>query len=91
MIPPNEVVWMGMPESDSGCPEKISSVNQILKKLTAGSISLDETQEAKLDENNNFNLNVKLSDKENLTFLFNNENECLKLSSVLVPNLEVSE
>lgn len=90
MVPPHEVVWMGIPESDVGCPEKMTSVNQILKKLASGPISIDESQAA-LDENNNYNLNIKLSDKENLTLLFTNENNCLKLSSVLVPNLDVSE
>ncbi len=91
MVPIEEVVWMGVPESDAGCPEKISSVTQIMSKLAVGPISIDETQPPQLDENGKYSLNIKLSDKENLTLLFTSENDCLKLSSVLVPNLEVSE
>lgn len=90
MVAENEVVWLGMPESDVGCPEKISSITQIIQKLTSGSISLDEIP-AELNENNQINVNIKLSDKENVTLIFATHENCLKLSSVLVPNLEVSE
>ena len=90
MVFENEVVWLGMPESDVGCPEKISSVIQILKKLTPGPISVDSAA-TELNENNQLNLNIKLSDKENITFVLSSEQGCLKLNSVLVPNLETSE
>jgi hypothetical protein len=90
MISSEDVVWLGIPESDAGCPEKISAVITILKKLTAGSIAVEESQ---ADENNGNNeiLNIKLSDKENVTLVFSEKQSCLNLSSVLVPNLEALE
>ena len=90
MVSQNEVVWLGMPESDVGCPEKVSSVVEVLKKLTPGAITLD-TSAAEPNENNQLNLNIKLSDKENITLVMGAGEQCLSLNSVLVPNLEVSE
>ncbi len=90
MVSQNEVVWLGMPESDVGCPEKISSVVEVLKKLTPGSITLD-TSSVEPNENNQLSLNIKLSDKENITLVMGTGESCLSLNSVLVPNLEVSE
>ena len=90
MVYENEVVWLGMPESDVGCPEKMASVIEVLKKLTPGQITVDDSQ-VEPNENNQLNLNIKLSDKENITLILASEQQCLKLSSVLVPNLEVSE
>lgn len=89
LTPQNEVVWLGAPESDLGCPEKISSILEILKKLTTGAV----TAEAALNENesNQMSVNLKLSDKETITLVLQGEPACLKLSSVLIPNPETTE
>lgn len=90
LVPANDVVWFGAPESDLGCPEKISSVVEILKKMTPGVVSLENVPSENTDSHQT-NLNIKLSDKENITLVLQDENECMKLNSVLVPNPEVSE
>lgn len=90
MVLPQDVVWMGIPESDVGCPEKISSVLQSLKKLTSGSIVVDDKQ-PDTNENSTLNINIKLSDTESIALIFSQKQECLNLSSILIPNLEISE
>jgi hypothetical protein len=90
MISQDDVVWLGIPESDAGCPEKISSVIAILKKLTSGPVTIEELQ-TEANNGNNTNLNIKLSDKETVTLVFSENQSCLNLSSVLIPNLEIPE
>lgn len=90
LIPSNDVVWLGAPESDLGCPEKISSVTEILKKMTPGAITVESAPNESGDPNQ-ININMKLSDKETITLILQNDKECMKLSSVLVPNPDVSE
>jgi len=90
LIPQNNVVWLGAPESDLGCPEKVSSVVEILKKIASGPVTVDSAP-VENGDNNQMNVNIKLSDKETITLILQNEKDCYKLSSVLVPNPEVSE
>lgn len=90
MLSNDDVVWMGQPESDVGCPEKLSSVIEVIKKLTDGPINIEEP---KVDANNgtDFYISIKSHDTEKVALVFRPENDCLQLKSVLVPNLEVSE
>lgn len=90
MLDNQDVVWMGQPESDVGCPEKISTIIEIIKKLTEGPIYLEEP---KVDPNNgtDFYISIKSNEVEKVALVFKPENECLQLKSVLVPNLEISE
>lgn len=89
ITPPNEVVWLGAPESDLGCPERISAIVEILKKLTTGSMTAEAAPSE--HEANQLNVNLKLSDKETITLVLQGEQSCLKLSSVLIPNPETTE
>lgn len=89
IAPQNEVVWLGAPESDLGCPEKISSILEIIKKLTTGSIAAEIAPSE--NESNQVNVNLKLSDKETITLILQGEPNCLKLNSVLIPNPETAE
>lgn len=90
MLSNDDVVWMGQPESDVGCPEKISSVIEVIKKLTEGPINIEEP---KVDANNgtDFYISIKSHETEKVALVFKPENDCLQIKSVLVPNLEVSE
>lgn len=90
IVPQNEVVWLGAPESELGCPEKISAVVEILKKLTTGTMDVDSAP-VENTESSQINVNIKLSDKDTVTLVLQGEQQCLKLSSVLVPNPEVTE
>lgn len=87
--PPNEVVWLGAPESDLGCPEKISSILEILKKLTTGSVGAEVAPSE--NDSNQVNVSLKLSDKETITLVLQGEQSCMKLNSVLIPNPETTE
>ena len=87
--PPNEVVWLGAPESDLGCPEKISSILEILKKLTTGSVGAEVAPSE--NDGSQVNVSLKLSDKETITLVLQGEQSCLKLNSVLIPNPETTE
>lgn len=90
MISNDDAVWMGQPESDVGCPEKISSIIDMMKKLTEGSISVEEPK-PQSDESPDFSITLKTKETEKVTLVFKTEKECLNLKSVLVPNLEISE
>lgn len=90
LISNQDVVWMGQPESDVGCPEKISTIIEVIKKLTQGSIQIEDP---KTDENNgnDFYISIKSNNTEKVALVFQPEKECLQLRSVLIPNLEISE
>lgn len=90
MLSNEDTVWMGQPESDVGCPEKISSVIEIVKKLTAGTITVDEPKQES-PEATDIVVSIKDKELEKVGLVFKVENECLQIKSVLVPNLEVSE
>ncbi len=90
LISNQDVVWMGQPESDVGCPEKISTIIDVVKKLTEGPINIEEP---KTDENNgtDFYVSIKSNQAEKVALVFRPEGDCLQLKSILVPNLEISE
>lgn len=89
MLSNEKTIWLGQPESDLGCPEKISSAIQIISKLTEGTITVDEPKEE--PEQDDVVVSIKSKDTEKVGLIFKNENNCLQVESVLVPNLEVSE
>ncbi|MFZ3230047.1 MAG: hypothetical protein WA160_07575 [Pseudobdellovibrio sp.] len=90
MLSNEEAVWMGQPESDVGCPEKISSVIDIVKKLAEGTVTTEEVKQD-TDEQADFSVVIKNKETEKVTLVFRSESDCLQLRSVLVPSLEVSE
>lgn len=90
MLPANEIVWMGQPESDSGCPEKVSTIITTIKKLIGGGYTVDYPQEVS-SETNDLNLVLKSGGSEKAILVFSTHSECLQIKSVLVPSLEVAE
>lgn len=85
-----DVVWMGQPESDVGCPEKISSVIELLNKLLPAAVTIEDP---KTDETDPLQLSLALKNSgvEKVVLVFRSENQCLQIRSLLVPNLEVVE
>ncbi|MBC7742654.1 MAG: hypothetical protein H7061_10680 [Bdellovibrionaceae bacterium] len=90
MLANNKVVWMGLPDSDVGCPEKLSTVIQTVKRLSTGTIEIEEPAMGSNDANQ-INFVIKSAGQDKITLIFTAEKECLQLSSILVPELEVSE
>ena len=90
MLSKKDIVWMGQPESDVGCPEKISTVLEILNKLTSGEINIIEsTQEA--GDSTEILLSIKAKSEEKLALVFRPQEGCLELKSLLVTNIEAVE
>lgn len=84
------VVSIGSPESEIGCPEKISVVTKIVQDATAGNLTLEEEQIKNSDAGTtNFVFKTKTEDKIILVFAITDD--CLQLQSVLIPNLPANE
>ncbi len=90
MLSNSEVIWLGQPESDVGCPEKISSVIELADKLSTGSLSIEASKQSE-DESPDLVVSLKITGDEKLALVFRPENECLQIRSLLVPNLDVVE
>lgn len=90
MLPSDQIVWLGGPESDAGCPEKISTVIDTLKKLTQGHFKVEQPA-ADNKETNDVNLSLKSGDIEKATLVFSTNDECLRIDSLLLPSLEIGE
>ena len=85
-----DVVWMGQPESDVGCPEKISSVIDLLNKLLPTTVTVEDPKTEESDPQE-LSLALKNNGEEKVVLVFRAENQCLQIRSLLVPNLEVVE
>ena len=90
MLSNAEVVWLGQPESDVGCPEKISAIIDLATKLSSGNLTVDQTKQSEADSPD-LVLSLKTDGDEKLALVFRPENECLQIRSLLVPNLDVVE
>lgn len=87
----HSAVWVGLPDSEVGCPEKISVIMKLVKDLAAGA-------DVKLEENRNEDLEIstigfiyKSKNEDKVILEFEEHNSCLELSSVLVPSLQTQE
>lgn len=89
-LPFRNVIWLGQPESDVGCPEKLSSITTILQKHLAGNIKVEESK-TEMNESEDLLLSVKQGNEEKIIFVFHPNNDCLEIQSVLVPMSETSE
>ena len=90
MLSNKDVIWMGQPESDVGCPEKISSVLDLVSKLMSGTVTIDDPK-IEDAEPSQLMLTLKNNGEDKAVLVFRSENACLQIRSVLVPNLEVAE
>jgi len=89
MLPNDHIIWMGQPESDLGCPEKVSSVVEMVKKLSEGNITVTDPRAE--EQQDDFVVSIQNNNVDKVSLIFRPENDCLQIESVLVPNLEVSE
>lgn len=90
MLANDQVVWMGQPDSDVGCPEKISTIIETTKKLTQGAVTFEAAASGEGDSNR-LNVVVRSGGEDKLTFIFSQLNGCLQINSILVPDLEATE
>lgn len=89
MIANDQTIWMGLPESDVGCPEKISSVIKTLTQMSSGNIIIEPVNSA--DQTGPISFSIKSNGEEKATLIFIPKDECLQLTSVLIPNIETAE
>ena len=87
----NSVAWLGSPESDTGCPEKISSIIKISNNATAGAVQIKDVQ--RVTEQNTLSVVFAAnSDSDKLILEFAPQADgCVKFESALVPNLQTNE
>lgn len=89
MVPNDQTVWMGLPESDVGCPEKVSSVIKTLTKMAAGNVAIEPMDS--VDASGPIGFSIKSNGEEKVSLLFTAKEDCLQLTSVLIPNIETTE
>lgn len=91
LYPTKSVAWLGSPESDTGCPEKLSSIIKIAEKATAGGVPIKDAQ--RVTEQNVLSVVFAANtDSEKLILEFApQEDGCVKFESALVPNLQPNE
>lgn len=87
----NSVAWLGSPESDTGCPEKLSSIIKISQNATTGAVQVKDAQ--RVTEQNILSVVFAAnSDSDKLILEFApQEDGCVRFESALVPNLQTNE
>ena len=90
-LSPNfKAAWLGLPDSDVGCPEKLSSLILISQNATAAgqaAVAVDQHNLESLD----ISVVFKSATEDKLIVQFAQVNECLELKAVLVPGLQSNE
>jgi hypothetical protein len=89
LLPNYKAAWLGLPDSDVGCPEKISSLMKIAQNAAAGSEATEEEQPN--TETLDVNVVYKAKTEDKLIIQFAQVNDCLELKAVLVPGLQTNE
>ena len=89
LLPNYKAAWLGLPDSDVGCPEKLSSLIAISQNATAGQVTPEEDQHN--FESLDINVVFKSATEDKLIVQFAQVNECLELKAVLVPGLQSNE
>lgn len=89
-LPNKEVVWLGQPESDVGCPEKLSNIISLLQKQLKNTFKVEESK-TEMNESEDLLLSIRQGNEEKIIFVFRPNNECLEIQSVLIPTAETSE
>lgn len=90
MLPNDKVVWLGLPDSDVGCPEKISAIIKLVQNSTAGGVTLDEARPENA-ESSSLSFMYKSKTEDKVILDFSTAGECLQLRSVLVPGPQANE
>lgn len=86
----DHVVLVGSPESEEGCPEKISTITKIIQGATSGNLDIEEDKTQSSDDSG-MNIVFKTKTDDKLILEFYPQNNCLQLQSVLIPNLPTNE
>lgn len=86
----DRVVSIGSPESEEGCPEKISTITKLVQEAAADSMSVEEEQ-VKDSSTSAINFVFKSKTEDKVILEFAAVNECLQLQSVLISDLPTNE
>ena len=86
----DRVVSVGSPESEEGCPEKISVITKLVQDAADGNVEVSE-EEVKNSENNAVNFVFKTKEEDRLILEFAAVNDCLQLQTVLLPDQPTNE
>ncbi len=86
----DRVVSVGSPESEEGCPEKISIITKLVQDAAVGNVEVSE-EEVKNSENNAVNFVFKTKEEDKLILEFAAVNDCLQLHTVLLPDQPTNE
>lgn len=86
----DRVVSVGSPESEEGCPEKISTITKLVQEAANGNVEVNEEQ-VKNSENNAINFVFKTKDEDKVILEFAAVNDCLQLHTVLLPDQPTNE
>lgn len=84
------VASMGTPDSEIGCPEKISTITKLAQGATSGDLKLEE-EKIEGNENNELSFIFKAANEDKLILQFTPVNDCLELQTLIVPNLQANE
>lgn len=84
----NSVVWVGLPDSDVGCPEKISVITKLVADLTAGPDIVLEANPIDDLESNMVGFIYKSKNEDKVMLEFEEYDSCLQLTAVLVPSMQ---
>ena len=85
------VAWLGSPEADVGCPEKMSTIIKTIQAAAAKGLNVSD---AKTDDSNQSPLSVVFrgkGDGEGLVLDFLDDNGCVQLKAALVSGLQTNE
>lgn len=86
----SRVASIGSPESETGCPERISVITKIVQEATAGNLSL-EMEQIKNSEAGTINFVFKTKTEDKIILVFAVADDCLQLQAILIPNLPANE
>lgn len=84
------VASLGTPDSEIGCPEKISTITKLAQGATSGDLRLEE-EKIEGNENNELSFIFKAASEDKLILQFTPVNDCLELQTLIVPNLQTNE
>ncbi len=82
------VAWLGSPESDAGCPEKISNIIKTTKQVTEGAVDVKESETVTETKETSVVFRNK-SDEDKLVLEFDEVNGCIQLKAALVAGFAV--
>lgn len=88
-LPNDKAAWLGLPDADVGCPEKISTLVKLAQNATAGNTLIEEDQQNL--ESLDISVVYKSKTEDKLILQFSPVNDCLELKAVLVPGLQTNE